>query len=384
MTAVIAGLATARPARSASQESLAAMTAPMSCATEAHDRLLPTLYRRTTVTSRACAALNSDERSMFYPLSPDPGDDRGGDTRSPAGYTGPTTAQRMARYVVEAGPLAASVSSRALEDAAMPAAAVTHVVTVTCTGFSAPGFDLHVVEALGLRRDVQRVQVGFMGCHGAINGLRAARAIASSEPDACVLLCAVELCSLHFQYGWNPQTIVANAIFADGAAAAVIVGANGNRSTNDSLPLDVQATGSCLFRDSADAMTWRIGDSGFEMNLSPRVPDLIQANLRPWFEPWLAGQGLAIDEIAAWAVHPGGPRVVTAVGQSLDLKEVALAESRQVLAAMGNMSSPTVLFILDELRRAGKLGGPCVMMAFGPGLAVEVALLVPKGRLARL
>jgi len=248
---------------------------------------------------------------------------------------------------------------------------------VTCTGFSAPGFDLHVVEALGLRRDVQRVQVGFMGCHGAINGLRAARAIAASEPDACVLLCAVELCSLHFQYGWNPQTIVANAIFADGAAAAVIVGDNANQSTNDAFQFAVRATGSCLFRNSADAMTWRIGDTGFEMNLSPRVPDLIHANLRPWFEPWLAEQGFAIDQVGAWAVHPGGPRVLTAVGHSLGLDEVALAPSRRVLATMGNMSSPTILFILDELRQAEKLGGPCVMMAFGPGLAAEVALLAP-------
>jgi predicted naringenin-chalcone synthase len=376
MTAVIAGLATARPPRRASQETLAAITGPMSCATAEHDRLLPALYRRTTVTGRACVALNADEQSMFYPLSSDPGDDRGGSARSPQGFAGPTTAQRMTRYIAEAGPLAAEVGGKALRDAMMQPSRVTHLVTVTCTGFAAPGFDLHLVDALDLRRDVQRVQVGFMGCHGAINGLRTARAIALAEPDACVLLCAVELCSLHFQYGWNPQRIVANALFADGAAAMVVVGREAAPAT--SAGLTVTATGSCLFRDSADAMTWHIGDSGFEMTLSPRVPELISTNLRPWFEPWLAKQGLRIGDVAGWAIHPGGPRVMTAVGQALGLSEGALAASRQVLAGMGNMSSPTVLFILDELRGAQAAVGPCLLMGFGPGLAAEVALLTPQ------
>ncbi|MBL9084713.1 MAG: type III polyketide synthase, partial [Planctomycetaceae bacterium] len=137
--------------------------------------------------------------------------------------------------------------------------------------------------------------------------------------------------------------------------------------------LKVAATGSCYIPDSGDAMSWNIGDNGFEMYLSPRVPDLIMQNLRPWFETWLGEQGLKIEDIGSWAVHPGGPRVLTAVEDSLGLDRTHTATSREVLAECGNMSSPTVLFILQRLRAAGAKM-PCVALGFGPGLAAEAAL----------
>src|SRR6185312_7307169 len=141
---------------------------------------------------------------------------------------GPTTGERMRIYAEEAGPLAVRAAKIALAEAATPAADITHLVTVSCTGFAAPGVDYSLIRGLGMASTVQRTHVGFMGCHGALNGLRVANAFASADPNARVLLCAVELCSLHYYYGNEADKLVANAIFADGAAA--IVGKNGNQA----------------------------------------------------------------------------------------------------------------------------------------------------------
>jgi prepilin-type processing-associated H-X9-DG protein len=198
-----------------------------------------------------------------------------------------------------------------------------------------------------------------------LNGLRAARAYAASDPAAVVLLVAVELCTLHLQYGWDAGQSVANALFADGAAAVVVGAGDGP---------ELAAHGSCLFADSRDAMTWTIGDHGFAMTLSAKVPDLIAAELQPWLSGWLAQHGLTVAEVGGWAVHPGGPRILDSVQRALGLPDGATAISRQVLAACGNMSSPTVVFILERMWRAA-VPRPWVALGFGPGLTAEAALL---------
>jgi predicted naringenin-chalcone synthase len=175
---------------------------------------------------------------------------------------------------------------------------------------------------------------------------------------------------LHYFYGWNPQKMVANALFADGAAA--LIGAPAGAAPGRAW--QVAATGSCLVPDSAEVMTWTVGDHGFEMTLSKRVPGLITTHLRPWLKGWLAGLGVSLDEVGSWAVHPGGPRILGAVEEGLDLPRGGLEASREVLRECGNMSSPTVLFILDRLRAAGA-ARPCVLLAFGPGLVAEAALV---------
>ena len=144
---------------------------------------------------------------------------------------------------------------------------VTHLVTISCSGFYAPGFDIALAKQLPLVSKVARTHLGFMGCQGALNGLRVARAFLDADPTACVLVCALELCSLHHQYGWDAERIVANALFADGAAAVVALGKPAAR------PADYRiiATGSTLIDDSEDAMSWRIANHGFEMTLSPRA-----------------------------------------------------------------------------------------------------------------
>jgi predicted naringenin-chalcone synthase len=282
---------------------------------------------------------------------------------------GPTTAVRMQTYCEHALPLALRAARNALIDAGTRPDEITHLVTVSCTGFAAPGVDIGLMKRLELSPSVQRTHVGFMGCHGALNGLRVARAYAASDPAARVLLCAVELCSLHFHYGWNPKRMVANALFGDGAAA--VVGAPASAAPPDAWT--ATASGSRLFPDAEYAMTWHVGNHGFDMTLSTKVPNLIRANLRPWMEKWLGEQGLALADVRSWAVHPGGPRVLSDVESALGLSPSDTNVSREVLNECGNMSSPTVLFLLGRLRtRAAPR--PCVTLGFGPGLVVEAAL----------
>lgn len=193
----------------------------------------------------------------------------------------------------------------------------------------------------------------------------------TADPAASVLVCAVELCSLHHQYGWDPEKILANALFADGVGAVAGIAGQGRGATGSYQVVD---SGSTLVDDSTDAMGWRVGDHGFEMILSSRVPDLIGQYVRPWLETWFARNGLTIDTVGSWAVHPGGPRILSAFSEATGLDRSALEPSLRVLKEYGNMSSSTVLFILDRLRQ-NNAPKPCVAIAFGPGLAIEAALL---------
>jgi len=285
---------------------------------------------------------------------------------------GPTTGQRVRVYTEEAGPLAVRASSAALAESDFPPDSITHLVTVSCTGFVAPGIDFAIITQLGLKPTVQRTHVGFMGCHGALNGLRVANAFATADPRARVLVCAVELCSLHYYYGSAADKLIANAIFADGAGA--IVGASGGRQPPE-CEWKLLASGSCLIPNSSEDMGWTIGDHGFEMSLSRRVPSLIAKHLRSWLESWLGDNGLSLADVRSWATHPGGPKIVSAVEESLALSADALAPSRAVFAEYGNMSSPTILFILRRLRQENA-PRPCVALGFGPGLVAEAALFV--------
>ena len=348
----VIGLGTAVPQGRISQAEALALAPQMHAASPRQQRLLERIYQRSGVTHRHCIP--------------------------PAVSPNPTTAERMRRYQPAALDLAQRASGLALEDAGIEASAVTHLITVSCTGFGAPGFDLALIASLPLSLDVARTHVGFMGCHGAFNGLRVARAFVEADPTACVLLCAVELCSLHLQEGWNPDHIVANALFADGAGAVVAVGsevASEMGSEVGSGGLQLVASSSTVLAGTEDLMGWTIEDHGFSMVLSSQVPSRIAAHLRPWLDHWLAGQGLALPEVETWAVHPGGPRILRAVLESAGLQPAQIDLSTEVLSQFGNMSSATILFILERLRsRAGS--GPCLALGFGPGLTVEAALLM--------
>jgi predicted naringenin-chalcone synthase len=366
MSLAILGIGTALPPTALSRADALAINCRLSRAASDRDSWLPGIYEGTGIRTRYTALGEGPVRDILQGTR---------DSGSPflpdmLASNGPTTAVRMQLYAELAPLLAVRATRIALERAGRPTESVTHLITVSCTGFAAPGLDVALLRALGLSPTVQRTHIGFMGCHGAVNGLRVARAFADAEAHACVLLCATELCTLHLHYGCDPQRLVANALFGDGAAA--VVGVSGNDAADHAWR--VTSTGSCLAPDSADAMTWTIGDHGFAMTLSKSVPRLIARNVRPWLATWLAESELAVEDVASWAVHPGGPRILEAVEEGLCLPRQALQVSRDVFTDCGNMSSPTLLFILDRLRAAGA-ARPCVALGFGPGLIAEAVLV---------
>lgn len=363
MTLSLAGFGTTVPEHSLTQEEAVELHTTFCRIDPVRARTLRALYRRSGVARRHSVLLTATEgplheRQAFYPparCEEDPG---------------PTTAGRMRRYEAHAPALAAEACRRGLRNSGLCPSQVSHLVTVSCTGFFAPGLDTSVVDELELSPDTQRTHVGFMGCHGALNGLRVAGSFVEADPDAVVLVCSVELCTLHFAYGWDPEMLVANALFADGAAA--VVGRAPAPSEEDAWCL--RATGTHLLPGSEGDMSWRIGDHGFRMTLSARVPDLIRDNLGAWLRAWLSDHGLGLEDVASWAVHPGGPRILTAVEQAVGFGSEMSDVPRHVLSRFGNMSSATILFILQSLRERNA-PRPCLALAFGPGLVIEVALI---------
>jgi len=361
MALSVLGIGTEIPPYSISQAQAARIAQSYCSRTKKEGSLVDALYRRTGIQKRGSVLLQENDetqpRHPFFSL--------------PVSGPGPTTKTRMEYYASEAALLSQGAAKKALGASGVSGREITHLITVSCTGFSAPGADIHLIKRLDLSPAVSRTHIGFMGCHGAFNGLRVARAFAEQDPRARILLAAVELCSLHFHFGWDPEKIVANGLFADGAASLV---AGPNKAQDESL-LQLLASGSFLFPDSEDAMTWKIGDHGFEMTLSARVPALIDRHLRSWLEGWLKENDLRIEDIRSWAVHPGGPRILDAVRKSLSLRKDALRLSEEVLADHGNMSSATILFILKRIW-SEKAPRPCVALGFGPGLVAEAALFI--------
>jgi len=354
MSMEVIGLGTALPASQVSQAEAAELSSRLIGLSQDQENWLTELYQLTGIKCRHLSGLRAFGDLGVWERS----------------EQGPTTQLRMEIYEEQVRPLAIEATKKALAAADTHPDEITHLVTVSCTGFVAPGFDIGLITGLPLAPTVQRTHVGFMGCHGAINGLKVARAFAESQPAGRVLLCAAELCSLHFQFGWDSSRSVANALFGDGAAA--LVGAVPD-PIRPSDAWKLTGSGSCLIPDTEDAMGWKIGDHGFEMHLSKRITHLIAEHLKPWLRDWLDSRDLAIEDVATWAIHPGGPRILESVMGPLGLDEHAVEESRTVLSDYGNMSSPTILFILDRLRRRGA-PRPCVALAFGPGLAIEAAL----------
>lgn len=276
-----------------------------------------------------------------------------------AGGAFPTTRTRMARYEAEAPELADLAFARL--GLAAEAPRITHIVLATCTGFVAPGLDRHLVERHGLPRGVERTMVGFMGCQAAINALKLAWHIVRSEPRARVLVCCLELCTLHLQDTAALEQLLCFLLFADGCAAAIV--------SAEPSGLQIDGFRSLVMPEAADMITWRIGNDGFDMTLSGMVP-ITLAHALPDFAPEML-DGRAPAEIDLWAVHPGGRSILDGVQHGLGLAPGALAASRAVLRAHGNMSSATVMFVLAAMLAKAARGQRGVALAFGPGLSAE-------------
>ncbi|WP_409328485.1 type III polyketide synthase [Trujillonella humicola] len=281
--------------------------------------------------------------------------------------SGWSTGARMARYVQEALPLGKQAVAGALDRAGLSPGDVGMFAVATCTGYATPGLDIRLASDLGMPQGLQRLLVGHMGCYAALPGLAAVGDYVTARARPAVLLCC-ELTSLHVQPAQRDlQQVVAHALFSDAAAAVVVEpGARPGRR----LAGVVARTDS----STADHMTWDVTDLGFRMGLSPRVPDVLSRHVGDVVDELLAGAGLRVEDVAGWAVHPGGPRILDVVRDELGLTEEQMAASRRVLAEHGNCSSATVLLVLDEL---SDVDGPVVAMAFGPGLTLYAALLLP-------
>lgn len=346
-TATIRAVATATPPERLTRDAWLAF-ADRITPREVSRALLARLAERSEIESRGAAAATDPP---FY-----------------AGDAPPGTAARMQLWSRAARAMAERAAREALAD--LDPASVTHVMTASCTGFESPGIDAHLIERLGLSRAVTRVNIGFMGCHAAVNALAVARNAALADPAARVLAVCAEVCSAHFHYSARIDQLIANTLFGDGGAAVLVDGA---RHAPAGAPL-LAATHSVHLAGSAREMAWAVGDHGFEMTLGARVPDILQAEVGAWVASALATHGLGIGDVGAWAIHPGGPRVIESVLGSLGLAAAAGDASRAILHAHGNMSSATLLFILDRLARENA-PRPWVGLAFGPGLVGEMVVV---------
>ncbi|GAC1603899.1 MAG: type III polyketide synthase [Pseudarthrobacter sp.] len=254
---------------------------------------------------------------------------------------------------------------------------ITHVITVSCTGFFNPGPDYKIVRALGLDPAVQRYHLGFMGCYAAFPALRAAKSFCEADPQAVVLVVCAELCSLHVRTSNDPDTIMGSALFADGAAAAIVSAQNPPEAPS-LLQLDHFET--VLTPVGEESMAWNIGDHGFEMVLGNYVPHIIDDHIIGALQPLLSCDksllGLPYRDIRHWAIHPGGRSILDKVQTRLELTDEQLVPARETLRRFGNMSSATVLFVLKHiLQQPAEEGDERICsMAFGPGLTVETGL----------
>lgn len=275
----------------------------------------------------------------------------------------PSTAQRMGAFRQFAPRLAQS----ALEKLALTQAernGVTHVIVTCCTGLYAPGIDYEIVESLELNPSVERTMIGFMGCYAAINALRAARHIVRSEPEAKVLLMSLELCTLHMQESQDLEQLLAFTVFADGCAAYLVSAQPSGLAIDSFLTVNLAGTG--------ELITWRIGEQGFDMHLSGQVPGKLRQGLAEAGKRITQGKDFAAIDL--WAVHPGGRSILDAVEQGLALPAEALADSRKILLNFGNMSSATVMFVLEQMMQRARTGQQGCAMSFGPGVTAETML----------
>ncbi len=241
---------------------------------------------------------------------------------------------------------------------------ITHVIVTSCTGLYAPGLDFEVVEHLGLNRSVERTMIGFMGCYAAINALKSAYHIIRSEPDSRVLILNLELCTLHFQETASLERILSFLLFADGCAASIVSAQARGFAIDSFLALQIPET--------SHLITWRIRELGFDMQLSGQVPAEIRRTLGEMGDCITRGEDpQAID---LWAVHPGGRTVLDAVEKGLNLPADALLHSRSVLAQYGNMSSASVMFVLQQAMRYAQPGQRGCALSFGPGVTAETML----------
>ncbi len=327
-------------------------------------RILRHIYRQSEIDTRH-TAVGQFGRTDVDAIFRDRGDGR---------WIIPTTAERNRVYRDVTRTACVELASRTLAStSAVQASEITHLVTASCTGFYNPGPDYHIIRELGLRPTVKRSHLGFMGCYAAFPVLRLAETICRADPDAVVLVQCMELCSLHLQLDpENPEALVAGSLFADGAGCGIV---STRPVPEGSSGYHLHHFASALTEEGEDAMAWDIGDQGFDIVLSGYVPRILGDNIRDTVLPALQEADWTHQDVEFWCVHPGGKAILDQVEQALKLAPSALSISRDVLRRFGNMSSSTMLFLLEEGLKRHPPGTRTAAMAFGPGLTVELGFM---------
>jgi prepilin-type processing-associated H-X9-DG protein len=289
--------------------------------------------------------------------------------------TFPSTKQRLGVFREHALPLSVEATQKVLSAAVKPND-ITHLIVVCCTGMYAPGLDIELIKALNLSPMVHRTAINFMGCYAAFNALKIADAFCRSDKSSKVLVVCTELCSLHFQREATDDNLLANALFADGSAAVLVEG-----ESDSSLKLELEAFHNDLSVNGENDMAWSIGDLGFEMKLSSYVPDIIRSGIRQLTDSLLAKLPNGKPGINHYAIHPGGKRILEVIEEELDIPKGKNDAAYHVLKNYGNMSSATVLFVLNQLVKEftfKNVGENILSFAFGPGLTMESMMLKIK------
>jgi alkylresorcinol/alkylpyrone synthase len=354
----LVALATALPPHVARQDDARGLAAQLFSETIAADRRLLDVFENARIEKRhVCMPLEWYGR--------------------PHGFT-----ERNDLYVENALRLAAEAAALVLERAGLAARDVGHIVFISTTGIATPSVDALLADRLDFRQDVRRTPIWGLGCAGGAAGLARARDFALADPSARVLLIALELCSLTFQHGdRSKRNLVAASLFGDGAAAALVEGAGVARGAPGSprsgrLPLEILASRSILWKDTADVMGWSVDGEGLHVIFSRDIPTIVRDRVRPSLLGFLAEHGLTAAAVHL-AAHPGGQRVLQAYAGALGLPAESFRHAREVLRDCGNMSSPSCLFVLERFLDSGHIapGEPVVAAALGPGFAAEYVLL---------
>lgn len=363
MEATISAIGTANPAYKRNQMDVAELITNALKLRPAEKRLLKTVYKSTGIDERYSVLTDYCSEPGNFEFFPN-------DSELPF----PSTADRMKIYKDNALKLSLSAITDCLKQISdFDKNTITHLITVSCTGMYAPGVDIEIIEQLNLKTTLQRTAIQFMGCYAAFNGLKIANDICKANPTAKVLLVSVELCTLHFQKSMDLDSVIANAIFADGAACALIE-ANPQHDKYFSL----SGFHCDILPQSNHEMAWSIGNNGFDIVLSSYVPDVINRGIRVFIERLLDQYRMQITDINFFAIHPGGIKILQACEDALKIKQHDLKYAYHVLRHYGNMSSATILFVLKAIwedinnRDHDKQILGC---AFGPGLTVESMLL---------
>ncbi len=287
----------------------------------------------------------------------------------------PSAEKRMEVYKKKVLPLASKAIDKLLLQTTIQLRDFTHLITVSCTGLMAPGLEFMIAEQYGLEH-TEKSAVNFLGCYASLKALKQAHYIAQSNPNACILIVSVELCSLHFYPSDVNEDIVANLLFADGAATVIVCG-NKNEHVKNKVVLQIDDVGSAFIPNTAGLMTWDITSSAFRMFLSSKVVGAIKENIHDAVTNFLGNE---ISQTDYWAIHPGGVKIVEGVQEGLNLNESNVADSMSIMKQYGNMSSATILFILNsifnKIKNAEQTESKKIFScAFGPGLNIEMISL---------